>query len=145
MQTIDARGLSCPEPVVLTRNAMASKEDAYEVLVDAAAARENVMRDAQNQGYRVSVAEKDGEFTLSTTKEIRPRVRRRGLPATNARICFLGGSLELHRDLLFSLWGDQVPATVPVARGRGGAHARPARYLEQLRYLREVRFLAPDP
>ena len=68
MQTIDARGLSCPEPVVMTRNAMASKEDAYEVIVDAAAARENVTRYAQNQGYSVSVSEKYGEFTLSITK-----------------------------------------------------------------------------
>lgn len=68
MQTIDARGLSCPEPVVMTRNAMASKEDAYEVIVDAAAARENVTRYAQNQGYKVSVSENNGEFTLSITK-----------------------------------------------------------------------------
>ncbi len=68
MQTIDARGLSCPEPVVMARNAMASKEDAYEVLVDAVAARENVTRYAQSQGYSVSVSEDGGEFTLSITK-----------------------------------------------------------------------------
>ena len=34
MRTVDARGLSCPEPVIQTNNAMASKEAAYEVLVD---------------------------------------------------------------------------------------------------------------
>ena len=29
MKVIDARGLSCPEPVVLLRSAMESNEDAY--------------------------------------------------------------------------------------------------------------------
>ena len=34
MKRVDARGLSCPEPVIQTKNAMASKEAEYEVLVD---------------------------------------------------------------------------------------------------------------
>lgn len=68
MQIIDARGLSCPEPVVMTRNAMVSKETAYQVLVDAIAAKENVTRYAMSQGYAVSVSENNGEFTLDITK-----------------------------------------------------------------------------
>ena len=34
MKIIDARGLSCPEPVILTRQAMASGEASYQVIVD---------------------------------------------------------------------------------------------------------------
>ncbi len=68
METIDARGLSCPEPVVMTRNALTSGDDKYEVLVDAVAARENVTRFAQSKGYTVSVVENDGEYTLSLSK-----------------------------------------------------------------------------
>ena len=34
MKTIDARGLSCPEPVIRTKNALASGEKAYTVMVD---------------------------------------------------------------------------------------------------------------
>ncbi len=68
MQIVDARGLSCPEPVVMTRNAMVSKETAYQVLVDAVAAKENVSRYAMSQGYAVSVSENNGEFTLDITK-----------------------------------------------------------------------------
>lgn len=68
MLIVDARGLSCPEPVVMTRNAMASKEPAYQVLVDAIAAKENVTRYAMSQGYAVSVSEDNGEFTLDITK-----------------------------------------------------------------------------
>lgn len=68
MKTIDARGLSCPEPVVLTRNAMMSGEAAYEVVVDNNTSKENVTRYAEHQGYKVVVTENDGEYTLSITK-----------------------------------------------------------------------------
>lgn len=68
MQTIDARGLSCPEPVVMTRNDMSSKDPEYQVLVDTVAARENVTRYAVSQGYTVDVAENDGDFTLDIRK-----------------------------------------------------------------------------
>ena len=68
METIDARGLSCPEPVVMTRNALTSGAGTYQVLVDAVAARENVARFTQSQGYSVDVAENDGEFTLTISK-----------------------------------------------------------------------------
>ena len=68
MKTIDARGLSCPEPVIMTRKALSSGEQSYEVLVDNPASRENVTRYAEHQGYTVSVSEQDGEYTLSLRK-----------------------------------------------------------------------------
>lgn len=68
MKLLDARGLSCPEPVIMTRKAMATGERAYQVVVDNPTAKENVTRYAVHQGYKVSVEEKDGEFTLSITK-----------------------------------------------------------------------------
>ena len=60
----DARGLSCPEPVIMISQAMKSGEAAYEILVDNRVSRENVTRYAEHQGYRVSVTENDGEYTL---------------------------------------------------------------------------------
>lgn len=68
MTVIDARGLSCPEPVILLRRAMASGEAAYQILVDNHAARENTTRYAEHEGYQVSVAEQGGEYTLTFTK-----------------------------------------------------------------------------
>jgi TusA-related sulfurtransferase len=68
MTTIDARGLSCPEPVILISQAMKSGENAYEIIVDNRVSRENVTRFAEHQGYAVSVSESDGEFTLSIRK-----------------------------------------------------------------------------
>lgn len=68
MKELDARGLSCPEPVVMIRKAMTSKENAYQMVVDNVTAKENVTRYAQHQGYQVSVQEADGEYRLSITK-----------------------------------------------------------------------------
>ena len=65
---LDARGLSCPEPVVMIRKAMASKEAEYTMVVDNPTAKENVTRYAEHQGYNVAVAENGDEYTLTITK-----------------------------------------------------------------------------
>ena len=44
MTTVDARGYSCPEPVIMTRKALMSKEAEYAIMVDNTASRENVTR-----------------------------------------------------------------------------------------------------
>ena len=65
---VDARGLSCPTPVLMTQKAMKSKEDYYEVLVDAAAPLENVTRFAKSQGYNVEVEDRGGEYLLKISR-----------------------------------------------------------------------------
>ena len=64
MKTIDARGLSCPEPVILLRQAMENHEKEYTLLVDNHASKENTTRYGEHQGYQVTVTESDGEYTL---------------------------------------------------------------------------------
>lgn len=68
MNILDARGLSCPEPVIMIRKAMESKENEYKMIVDNVASRENVSRYATHQGYNVEVTEDNGEFTLQMKK-----------------------------------------------------------------------------
>ena len=68
MKTIDARGLSCPEPVIRTKNALASGEKAYTVMVDNVTAKENVSRFANHQGYQVQVEEQDDDILLKIRK-----------------------------------------------------------------------------
>ena len=68
MKTIDARGMSCPEPVVMMREALQSAEKSYKILVDSANAKENVSRFAQNSGYSVSVTEENGSYTILLSK-----------------------------------------------------------------------------
>ena len=68
MTTVDTRGYSCPEPVILTRKALMTKEAEYVIMVDNTASRENVMRYAEHQGYKVKAAEADGVYTLTLKK-----------------------------------------------------------------------------
>lgn len=68
MKTLDARGLSCPEPVIMLQKAMASKEAAYQLLVDNHAAKENTSRYGISQGYQVTAEERGGEYTLTFRK-----------------------------------------------------------------------------
>ena len=68
MKLLDARGLSCPEPVIMIRKAMMSKENQYEMVVDNPTSKENVMRYAEHQGYQVMIEENSGEYTLHMKK-----------------------------------------------------------------------------
>ena len=68
MTHLDARGLSCPEPVIMIRKAMMSGEDGYEMVVDNHAARENVTRYAEHQGYAVTVRQEGSDYTLTMSK-----------------------------------------------------------------------------
>ena len=63
MKRVDARGLSCPEPVIRAQNAMESGDKEYEILVDNVVAKENVSRFANHQGYQVQV-EKQGDDNI---------------------------------------------------------------------------------
>lgn len=58
----------CPEPVIMTNNALASKEAAYEILADNVTAKDNVTRFATHQGYHVTVKEKGEDFLLHVKK-----------------------------------------------------------------------------
>ncbi len=69
MNTIDARGYSCPQPVLMTKKAFSSNENAYTVLVDTNAAKENVTRFATHAGFHVSCEVTQTQyFTLSISK-----------------------------------------------------------------------------
>ena len=51
---VDASGLSCPQPVLMTLDAVKSGSDAeLEVIVDNVASRENVVRAAESKGWNV--------------------------------------------------------------------------------------------
>ncbi len=65
---IDARGLSCPEPVVRVQKGIAVSPEGLTVLVDAMVCVENIKRFAASRGYSVAVAENDGEYALTLAK-----------------------------------------------------------------------------
>jgi len=69
MNSVDARNMPCPEPVVMTKKALEGLAGSQLiVLVNNPEACQNVERFAQSQGCAVSVAEKDGVFTLEINK-----------------------------------------------------------------------------
>lgn len=65
----DARGLLCPEPVLIAKREMDRLgRGTFQVLVDTAAARDNITRLAQNQKWGILVEQKDEEFLLTLKK-----------------------------------------------------------------------------
>ncbi len=68
-RVIDARGLSCPQPVILTKKAMVDNEgESLTAIVDQAAALENVSRLAKSQGYQVEIEQKDNDYYIHMKK-----------------------------------------------------------------------------
>jgi TusA-related sulfurtransferase len=60
--TVDARGFSCPQPVLMALTAMkkAGKGE-ITVLVDTDTSRENVMRSASSQGWDIKSVDEEGD------------------------------------------------------------------------------------
>ena len=54
---VDARGLSCPQPVILARDAIQVGDFPVEVLVETVTSRENVKRAAEKLGCAVQIEE----------------------------------------------------------------------------------------
>jgi selenium metabolism protein YedF len=69
MEILDCRGLACPKPVIDTKNALEKiGAGRLEVLVDNAAARDNVDRFARSQGCRVEVEARGPDYALTIAK-----------------------------------------------------------------------------
>ncbi|NMA55059.1 MAG: preprotein translocase subunit TatB [Firmicutes bacterium] len=67
---VDARGLSCPQPVVVAKKTLEStREQVVQILVDNEAARENVSRFARSAGHQVEILPAAGnEYIVSITR-----------------------------------------------------------------------------
>lgn len=65
---VDARGFSCPMPVIMVQKAVKKENGDLEVLVDNQCAVDNVTRFAENQGYTVTVSSEGSDFRLLLKK-----------------------------------------------------------------------------
>lgn len=69
-RTVDARGLSCPQPVLMTVNAVKSGEsDEITILVDNETAKENVCRAATGKGWTVADIREEADGCVITIKK----------------------------------------------------------------------------
>lgn len=65
---VDARGLSCPQPVILSKQAILAGQFPIDVLVDSVTSRENVRRMAEKAGCKVRIEEVGSEFKMELSK-----------------------------------------------------------------------------
>ena len=69
-KAIDARGLSCPAPVLMAKEAVEKDRlDVVEVLVDNEAARENVSRFLGSQQFSVSSVPEGNDYKISARRQ----------------------------------------------------------------------------
>ncbi len=64
MYEVDARGLSCPEPVMLTKSALKKQGTPLKVLVDDAIAKTNIEKLIKKEGKKLTVSENGSEFEM---------------------------------------------------------------------------------
>lgn len=64
MKTVDAKGLLCPKPVMMVRDAIQDGTGELSVLVDNEISASNVTRFLENAGYAVARSEGEGGFIL---------------------------------------------------------------------------------
>ena len=68
---VDARGLSCPQPVLMTLDEIKKQNQGeIEVLVDTDTSKENVSRAAESQGWQVQeIMEEDEGYQIKIKKD----------------------------------------------------------------------------
>ncbi len=64
MVRIDTCGMSCPQPVLMTKKALDKNTGGVEIIVDNQVAKGNVERFLKNSGYKVSVEEQEEVFLI---------------------------------------------------------------------------------
>lgn len=65
---IDARGVSCPQPVLMTKKALGENPSGIEVLVDNNTARNSIERYVKNLGYKIEVQGEDDSIKITIRK-----------------------------------------------------------------------------
>ena len=65
---VDARGMSCPQPVLIAKKTAANNPKGFEILVDNNTAKENVLRFMKNSGFQVEIENINEDYLLRASK-----------------------------------------------------------------------------
>nr|WP_243116640.1 sulfurtransferase TusA family protein [Marinisporobacter balticus] len=68
LDKIDTRGMSCPQPVLMTKNGIASNPKNIDILVDNNTAKNNVVRFLKNAGYAFEIEEINEDYLICARK-----------------------------------------------------------------------------
>jgi hypothetical protein len=68
MKEIDVRGLSCPEPVLMLKEALETgKNDTYKILANEAHTVKNLKNFAETHGKKVDIKELGAEYEVTVS------------------------------------------------------------------------------
>lgn len=68
-KVVDARGLTCPQPVIMTKKAMEEPGgEELTTIVNQTVALENVSKLAQSQGYEFEIKQEDDDYYIHMTR-----------------------------------------------------------------------------
>lgn len=121
-EIIDARGMSCPSPVIHTKKSLEKiREGSVTTIVDNDAAKENVIALARSFGCEVDVQRKDNEFYIQITKKETCLTTERSQTGNTAILISASemgrGSSELGKILIQSFMftvheSEEIPGTI---------------------------------
>lgn len=68
MEKIDVRGMSCPQPVLMTKNAIEKHPEGIDILVDNNTAKNNITRFLKNLGYNLEYKNEEEDTLIVVRK-----------------------------------------------------------------------------
>lgn len=68
MRKIDTCGMSCPQPVLMTKKSLEESPEGLDIIVDNNTAKANVERFLKSAGYSAKTIEKDDLFVIEARK-----------------------------------------------------------------------------
>jgi TusA-related sulfurtransferase len=68
VEKIDTRGMSCPQPVLMTKNAIEKHPKGIDILVDNNTAKNNITRFLKNIGYNLEYRQEKEDILIVARK-----------------------------------------------------------------------------
>ncbi|QSX05197.1 sulfurtransferase-like selenium metabolism protein YedF [Sedimentibacter sp. zth1] len=68
MKIINAEKLNCPQPLILTKNAL-EEENNIQIIVDNEIASQNIIKFCKKMNFKFNIEEKENKFYINITKE----------------------------------------------------------------------------
>jgi len=68
MKKIDTCGMSCPQPVLMTKKALEESPEGLDIIVDNNTAKGNVERFLKSAGYTATITESGDTFLIEARK-----------------------------------------------------------------------------
>ena len=77
MRKIDTCGMSCPQPVLMTKKALDKEPEGADIIVDNLVAKGNVERFLRSSGYNINISEENDLYMIGDIEEAIEKKKRR--------------------------------------------------------------------